>query len=113
MTELLVKALAVIVLPGLVALFWVARGGVLPGLFILGAMAIWTVVSLHSALNPGSAPIAPDLFGGETISYRQRTGLPEAAWTVLVLVPGTLWAGLAVLIGRGMYRRAHAQVDQP
>lgn len=111
MTLVLVKAFAVIILPGLLALMWVARVGLMPGAFILGGMVVWTAISWQAALNPGSAPIAPEIFGGETISYRQRTGLPEAAWTFLVLVPGTLWTALAVLIGRASYNRAQHKAD--
>ncbi|WP_341861922.1 hypothetical protein [Gymnodinialimonas sp. 57CJ19] len=111
MTDTLVLALIVIILPGVVALMWVTRSGVMPGLLILGAMVLWTAVSLSGALNPGNAPIAPEIFGGETIAHRQRTGLPEALWTFLVLVPGTIWTGVAVLIGRAAYRRNHKQDD--
>lgn len=111
MTETLVLALVVIILPGVVALMWVTRSGVVPGLVIVGAMAIWTAVSWYGALNPGNAPIAPEIFGGETISHRQRTGVPEALWTFLVLVPATLWTAVAVLIGRAAYRRNFQQDD--
>lgn len=85
----LATALAVIVVPGLVALVLVRRMG--------------------PAREPGNVPIQPEFPGGQTIGHSRRLGLAEAFWGVFVLVPATLRAVLGSMIGGALYRKRPAE----
>lgn len=107
----LITGLCVIVVPGVVSLFLVRRHGPFWGVAILAGLAVWLCVTIFAGRNPGSTPIAPEIFGGQTIGYSQRLGLREMAWALFVLAPATLWAGIALLIGRASYTRAKREAE--
>jgi hypothetical protein len=105
-------AIGVIVVPGLAVLFLVRSHGPWPGILILAGLLLWLGFSYLDARNPGSVPIQPEIFGGQTIGYSQRLPLREVFWTVFVLGPATLWAALALLIGWLSFRHARRQEAQ-
>jgi hypothetical protein len=110
--SVLAISLAIIIGPGLLSLFLVRRHGMTPGVVILLTMAVWLAATLVGARDGASVTLQPETLGGQTIGYSERLAMGEAMWALLVLGPATLWAGLALLIGRASLRRIGAGEDE-
>lgn len=107
----LALALGVIVFPGVVSLLLVRRFGPAIGVMILLGMLVWLGLTYMAARNLGNTAIQPDIFGGQTIGYSQNLGIRDMIWALFVLTPATLWAAIALLIGRASYRNANRTVE--
>jgi type IV secretory pathway TrbD component len=106
-------ALCVIVLPGLAILFIVRRRGPAWGLVILAGLGIWLIGSVLASQEARNTPIAPEIFGGQTIGHSHTGGFRQMAWALFVLGPAILWAAIALLLGVFSFRRAQHRCEQP
>ena len=109
----LVTALCVIVVPGVLSLWLVRRRGPASGVVILIGMLMWRVGTFLAARHSQNIPVQPEIFGGQAVGNSQRGGLRDMFWAVFVLGLATLWAALALLIGRASYQCAQHPQAQP